>query len=80
MNFNCDLFDHYLLGEKQLEPLKYPENFRTGGQVDLFKVMVQRRLYNLLLALEKIFFKWKQIEWANGKPEALELFFPISQG
>ena len=52
----------------------------VGGRAPLSEVMVQPRLCYLLLAVEKIFFKWKQIKRANGKPVALVLFFPINQG
>lgn len=52
----------------------------SDGEVELSEAMVQLRLYYLLLALEKIFFKWKQMERANGRPAALGLFFPINQG
>jgi hypothetical protein len=85
VNFNCDGFDGYLLENNSIRPWKsFPWSVPTricwtDGDFDLLGLMMQHGLWYLLYALEKIFFKWKQTERANGKPPTLKSF-PINHG
>lgn len=84
MNFNCDLFDVYLLGKNNTSSWNFrwtmpTENCWAGREGGLSELMVQLRLNCLLLVLEKTFFKWKQIERALAKAQLPSSSSPLTR-